>query len=697
MAQLLLEILSEEIPARMQARAADDLKRLVCDGLKEAGLEFDNARAFVTPRRLALVVEGLPVEQPDVSEERRGPQVGAPDKAVQGFLGSVGLTLDQCKTVEVKGKEYYLAVIEKKGQGTAEVLAEILPAALAALPWPKSMRWGASETRWVRPLHSILCLFGRAVVPIAFAGIEAGAETQGHRFMAPDAFTASDFADYQAKLKKAKVILDAGERAEIIKTGAEKLAAAEGLVLRDDPALLAEVSGLVEWPVPLMGEIDAEFMEVPPEVLTSSMRAHQKYFALETKDGALAPHFITVANIETDDGGAAVTAGNERVLRARLSDARFFWDQDRKYPLLSRVAKLDEIVFHAKLGTLANKTRNMEVLAAALCEFIPGADADVAAKAARLSKADLTTGMVGEFPDLQGIIGRYYALNDGESSDVADAIAQHYSPAGPNDACPTAPTAVAVALADKIDSLVGFFAIDEKPTGSRDPFALRRAALGIIRIITENGLRLPLAGAFDIAERAYGESREGFEGKLDPAELLSFFADRLKVQMRGQGVRHDLIEAVFATPKPEGGAEDDLVRLLARVEALGEFLSTEDGANLLVAYKRAANIVAIEEKKDGKEYTDVKTDLFDKKLKVENVLWQNLRAVEKSLKVSLKGEIFLESMSALAQLRPPIDAFFDQVTVNVKNDDEVRENRLALLKSIVVLMNQVADFSQIEG
>ena len=695
MAQLLVEILSEEIPARMQGGAADDLKRLVGDELKRAGLEFADALAFATPRRLTLVIEGLPKQQPNVSEERKGPQVGAPDKAVQGFLGTVGLSLDECETREVKDKEFYFAVIEKKGRPTAEVLEEILPGALAALPWPKSMRWGTGETRWVRPLHSILCLFGGIVVRITHAGINAGAITQGHRFMSPGPIEVTDFADYRDKIAAAKVVLAAGERADIIKAGAEKLATAEGLVLVSDPALLAEVAGLVEWPVPLMGAIDHEFMDVPAEVLTVSMRTHQKYFALETKDGKLAPYFITVANMETSDGGTAIVAGNERVLRARLSDARFFWDQDRKVRLESRVAKLADIVFHAKLGTVAEKVDRMESLAAELCEFIPGTNRDKARSAAHLAKADLTTGMVGEFPEVQGLMGRYYALNDGESNEVADAIAQHYSPVGPNDSCPSAPTAMVVALADKIDSLVGFFAIDEKPTGSRDPFALRRAALGIIRIVTENGLRVPLAKVFDDAERHYGDSREGFEGVLDAEELLSFFADRLKVQMRAQGVRHDLIEAVFATGKPQGGAEDDLVRLLARVAALAAFLDTKDGANLLTAYKRAANIVAIEEKKDKTGYDgEIVRNLIEQA--EESVLCEALDSARGRLEALLAVENFTGAMEELAKLRPPLDSFFEYVTVNCDNI-KLRANRLRLLGQIRAALNTVADFSRIEG
>ena len=706
MAQLLLEILSEEIPARMQARAAEDLKRLVCDGLKKEDLTFDKVEAYVTPRRLALVIDGLPEKIEDSTEERKGPQVGAADKAIEGFLKSAGLTsVDECKIREVKGKEFYFAVIETKGRPTAEVLAENLADAIAALPWPKSMRWGAGEVRWVRPLHSILCLFAGAVVPITHGGIKAGAVTQGHRFLAPGEIKVKDFKDYEAKLKKAKVILDSSQRAEMIKEGAEKLTAAEGLRLRDDPALLAEVAGLVEWPVPLIGAIDGEFMELPAEVLSESMRAHQKYFALETEDGKLAPRFITVANIETKDGGAAIIAGNECVLRARLADARFFWDRDRQASLESRVAKLGEIVFHAKLGTVAEKVDRMESLAAELCEFIPSADRDKARSAAHLAKADLTTAMVAEFPGLQGIMGRYCALNDGEHADVADAIAAHYSPAGPNDTCPMEPTAIAVALADKIDTLVGFFAIDEKPTGSRDPFALRRAALGVIRIITENGLRVPLFEVFAEANNLYppgvsaGNVMSSSQASPDIGvvshDLLSFFADRLKVQMRGTGVRHDLIEAVFATPKPEGGAEDDLVRLLARVEALSAFLDTEDGANLLTAHKRAANIVAIEEKKDNTTYGGkIARDLLEQAEEV--ALFEALDVARGRLQALLAAEDFTGAMAELAKLRPPLDAFFDSVTVNCDNE-LLRANRLALLGQIRAALDTVAEFSQIEG
>jgi glycyl-tRNA synthetase beta chain len=710
MAELLLEILSEEIPARMQARAADDLKRLVTGALKDAGLAFSGAKAFATPRRLALVVDGIPERQPDVKDERKGPAVGAPDKAIQGFLGSVGLALDQCEKRDVKGKEFWFAVISRKGRATKDVLAEILPEVLAKLPWPKSMRWGAGDARWVRPVHSILALFAGGVVDFAFASIKAENATSGHRFLAPQAFRVKDFADYHARLREAHVILDPEERREMLLDDADRLAEAEGLRLRNDPALFDEVAGLVEWPVALMGRIDEAFMDVPAEVLTESMRAHQKYFALETKDHKLAPRFIVIANMLTDDGGAAVVAGNERVLRARLSDARFFWDQDRKAKLESRVAKLAGITFHARLGTVAEKTDHMESLAAGLCDFIPGADRNAATRAAHLSKADLTSGMVGEFPELQGIMGRSYALNDGEDADVAEAIAQHYAPRGPNDSCPTAPTAIAVALADKIDSLAGFFAVGEKPTGSRDPYALRRAALGVIRIVTENSLRIPLRvifmAALELVDNVIVQQQRNQGGtfahsasfkkigseevRLEIIELLAFFADRLKVQMREKGVRHDLIDAVFALE-----AEDDLVRLLTRVDALTALLGTDDGANLLTAYRRAANIVAIEEKKDKTVYDGA----VDEKLLTEaqeKHLNEVLAREEKALEQTLKAEKYGDAMAALAHLRAPVDAFFDHVTVNC-DDKALRANRLRLLSRIRAALNRVADFSKIEG
>lgn len=694
MAEFLLELFSEEIPARMQARAADDLKRLVTDGLKAAGLAFDKAEAFATPRRLALVVDGLPEKQPDLREERRGPRADAPEKAIQGFLASAGLSsVDQCATRQTEKGTFLFAVVEKKGQSTAGVLAGLIQQSLAALPWPKSMRWGHAGFRWVRPLHSVLAVFaGRRLdgaIDLQGAQLPFVDTTCGHRFLAPAPFTVAGFADYRRRLEAAKVLLDPAERRSRIEAGLEAAAKSQGLTVKRDPGLLDEVTGLVEWPVVLLGRIDPAFMDLPPEVLTSSMRAHQKYFSLESSGGSLSPHFGVVANMETEDNGKRIVAGNERVLRARLSDAKFFWDQDRKHTLASRAPALKDIVFHAKLGTLDAKVDRVQALADSMTDHVPGADKDRVRSAARLSKADLVTGMVGEFPDLQGIMGRYYALHDREHGDVADAIAEHYSPLGPNDRCPTAPVSVAVALADKIDTLAAFWLIDEKPTGSRDPFALRRAALGVIRLIVENGLRVPLSHVFSAArENMQGVPAAGSDDVI--AGLLDFFADRLKVHLRERGVRHDLISAVFAL-----GGEDDLVRLLARVGALEKFLGSDDGANLLTAYKRAANIVRIEERKDKTAYEALPdSKLF--KQDEEVVLYEALRKAAASAKTALKGEDFAAAMSAMASLRPPVDAFFDHVTVNTE-DGALRANRLRLLSAIGNTLHQVADFSKIEG
>lgn len=687
MAELLLELFSEEIPARMQARAADDLKRLVEDGLKKAGLAFAKSEALVTPRRLTLVVDGLPDKQPDVKDERKGPQVGAPEQALNGFLGSLGgLTLDDCEQREVKGKTFYFAVIEKKGEPTAEVLPGILDAAINALPWPKSMRWSAGEKRWVRPLHNILCLFDGEVVDVAYEGVRANQHTYGHRFLNPDAIAVTDFADYRAKLAAAHVLLCPSERRAEIVSQAEKLAEDAGLTVKGDEGLLSEVTGLVEWPVVLMGDIDQEFMELPAEVLSDTMKTHQKYFTVLNPDGTPAPKFIVVANQVAEDGGQAIVAGNERVLRARLSDARFFWDQDRKVTLESRADDLKDIVFHAKLGTVADKVQRMASLAGFLADKV-GADKAQAERAAQLCKCDLVSDMVYEIPEVQGVMGRYYALHDGEAPEVAEAIADHYSPAGPSDDCPSAPVSVAVAMADKIDTLAGFWSIDEKPTGSKDPFALRRAALGVIRLIVENKLRLPLMIVFNTALAAYGVETDRDETNQD---LLSFFADRLKVHLKGEGVRHDLIDAVFAL-----GGEDDLVRLLARVDALSALIDSEDGANLLAAHKRAANILRIEEKKDGVSYVGTP----DESAFVEDAE-RNLFAVLNDAGAAgsklAAEEKFEDAMAQLAKLRGPLDTFFDDVMVNA-DDKTVRENRLKLLSQIISVMGEIADFSKIEG
>ncbi|MEE8393065.1 MAG: glycine--tRNA ligase subunit beta, partial [Rhodospirillales bacterium] len=674
-------------------------KRLVTRGLKEAGLKFTRAEAFATPRRLALVVDGIPESTPDISKERKGPSTDAPDKAIQGFLGSVGLkSVDQCEKRQVKGREFYFAVIERKGQETAEVLAGIINAALAALPWPKSMRWAAHHVRWVRPLEGLLCLFGGKVIKAEFGPLKAVNATVGHRFLAPKPFKVRNFADYKTKLSHEMVILDSAERRRLIVEQADRLAGREGLEMKPDHGLLDEVAGLVEWPVVLIGSIDEEFMDLPAEVLSTVMRHHQKYFSLLTKDGKLAPRFIVVANTEARDGGKAIVAGNERVLRARLADAGFFWNQDLKRTLESRLEDLGELVFHASLGTVAAKAERVSKLASELAGYV-GADGVLAARAGRLCKGDLTSGMVGEFPELQGVMGRHYALNDGEDGGVAAAINDHYSPLGPNDDCPGAPVSVALALADKIDTLTGFFGVGEKPTGSKDPLALRRAGLGVIRLIIENKLEMPLLNVFRAARGIYDESQGNVEftapAEEAAADLLGFLADRLKAHLKEKGVRHDLISAVFAVEAPGQGGEDDLGRLLARVEALKGFLDTEDGANLLVAYRRAANILRIEEKKDAMSYDGV-ADQSRFSQDEERALFEGLaRAGEKSLP-ALQDERFADVMSALAELRGPVDAFFDEVTVNCDEPD-VRANRLRLLSQIRSALGGVADFSKIEG
>jgi glycyl-tRNA synthetase beta chain len=693
MPELLVEFFSEEIPARMQARAAEDLARLFGAALKEADLAHQSVRTLVTPRRLALVVDGIPAAQPDRRIERKGPRVGAPQQAIDGFLGANGLTLDQCEVREDKKGDHYVAVVEQRGQPAATVLAGIVADAARNLGWPKSMRWGTTGFRWVRPLHSILAVFdGKALeggLDIGGATIAFGDTTRGHRFMAPDEIRVANAADYVARLRAAYVRVDPADRRESIAADLAMAAAQHDLVAPDDAALLDEVTGLVEWPVVLVGTIDPAFMELPPEVLTTSMRNHQKYFALHDKQGGFAANFAFVANMLADDGGAAIVAGNERVLRARLSDARYFWDLDRETSLESRVPALDGIVFHAKLGSLGERVARLQTLAAELADAIPDCDRDKARSAALLAKADLVSGMVGEFPELQGLMGRYYALGEGESAEVAEAIAAHYSPQGPNDACPGAPVSVAVALADKLDTLAGFWAIDEKPTGSKDPYALRRAALGVIRLILENGLRLQLRPVFRSAASLY----KGV-GEADIENLLGFFVDRLKVHLREDNVPHHHIEAVFALAE-----EDDLARIVARVRALGAFLGSEDGANLLTAYRRAANIVRAEERKDSTSFAGADYDpalAAQEESGAEGELWQVLSEIEGGLDMVLGAERFAGAMALLARMRGPVDRFFDGVTVNT-DDAALRRNRLCLLARIQQVMNNVADFSQIEG
>jgi glycyl-tRNA synthetase beta chain len=713
---LLLELFSEEIPARMQAKAAEDLKKLVTDRLVDAGLVYEAARAFVTPRRLALTVEGVPARQPDLKEEKKGPRVGAPERAIEGFLKSAGLaSIDEAKIQkDPKRGDFYVALIDRPGRAAIEVIAEIIPDVVRGFPWPKSMRWGAGALSWVRPLHSIVATFGPQteepdVVPFAVDGIAAGNVTYGHRFMAPASFAVRRFEDYRDKLEKAKVVLDQARRAEIILADARNLAFAQGYELVEDAGLLAEVAGLVEWPVVLMGAFQPEFLALPPEVVRATIRNNQKCFVLrDVSTAKLANKFILVANMQAADGGKAIVAGNERVIRARLADAKFFWDSDLKVPLEERLPKLKEIVFHEKLGTQYERVERIARLARELAPHVK-ADPAKAERAAWLCKADLVTEMVGEFPELQGLMGRYYAEAQGEDEAVAHAIEDHYKPQGPNDLVPADPVSVAVALADKLDTLACFWAIDERPTGSKDPFALRRAALGVIRIIIENNIRLRLrAFGRQVVEYVY-RSGAGFGDPHYQAEyrrkavvdLLSFFADRLKVQLREQGARHDLVDAVFAVGAltsehiENENIQDDLLLIVRRVEALAKFLDTDDGKNLLAGSKRAVNIIRIEEKKDNASYTGEPDPQLYRQAE-EWALAAGIDAARQEASAAVAGEDFAGAMAAIAKLRPAVDAFFDKVTVNV-DEPAVRANRLKLLNQIREATLAVADFSKIEG
>jgi glycyl-tRNA synthetase beta chain len=684
MPDLLLELFSEEIPARMQARAAEDLRKAVTDRLVAAGLVYDGAKAFVTPRRLTLAVHGVPVRQPDQREEKKGPRVGAPEGAIAGFLKAAGLkSIAEAKVQPDKKGDFYVAVIEKPGRAALDVIAQILPEVVKSFPWPKSMRWGVASAQpgaltWVRPLHFIVATFGPEteepdIVPFEIGGIKAGNETRGHRFLAPEPFTVRRLDDYMAKLDKAKVVLDAERRRQIILTEAKQLAFAQGLGLVEDDGLLAETAGLVEWPVVLMGSFDPGFLSIPEEVIRATIRNNQKCFVLrDTASAKLTNKFVLVSNLEAADGGKAIVAGNERVIRARLSDAKFFYETDLKVPLERRLPKFKDIVFHEKLGSQAERIERIERLAGELAPLV-GADVAKAKRAAHLCKADLLTEMVGEFPELQGTMGKYYAEAQGEDEAVAHACEDHYKPKGPDDLVPSDPVSVAVALADKIDTLIGFWAIDEKPTGSKDPYALRRAALGVIRVVLDNKIRLRLSPLF-------GKS----------VDLLSFFADRLKVQLRDLGARHDLVDAVFAL---EG--QDDLLVIVRRVEALGKFLDAEDGKNLLAGYKRATNIIRIEEKKDNKQYTGAPNPKLYSQLE-EKALAQTIDAAKAEAVRAVEKEDFEAAMRAMAKLRPSVDAFFDKVTVNAE-DKATRENRLKLLNEIRTATLAVADFSKIEG
>jgi len=701
MPDLLLELFCEEIPARMQAGAAENLRKLVTDALVERGLVYEGAKAFVTPRRLALAVHGLPAQQPDTHEERKGPRVGAPQGAIDGFLKAAGLASIEQASIESDPKkgEFYVARIHKHGRPTPDVVAEIVPAVIRAFPWPKSMRWGKGSTspnalRWVRPLQSILCTFGPEteepeIVAFEIDGLRSGDTTRGHRFLSEGTIRVRRLEDWMAKLEAAFVVVDRERRKDIILNDAKDLALAQGLELVEDAGLLDEISGLVEWPVVLMGAFDPAFLDVPDEVVRATIRANQKCFVLkDPATGRLANKFVLVSNLAASDGGAAIIAGNERVIRARLSDAKFFWETDKKtnatVPLEDRLAKFGNVTFHEKLGSQLERIRRIAALAKTLAPLV-GADPELAEQAALYAKSDLRTEVVGEFPEVQGLMGRYYARLEGLPEEIAAAAEEHYKPQGPTDRVPTAPVSVAVALADKLDTLTGFWAIDEKPTGSKDPYALRRAALGVVRIILENGLTVKLG---DFAE----------------PDLLSFFADRLKVHLREAGARHDLVDAVFALGQEAGGAEgatgkqglqDDLLLVVKRVEALGRFLATEDGRNLLAGTKRAASILRIEEKKDGVAY-EGGVDVVLLHEPEERALAEAIAALGPQIEQALAREDFEAAMALIAQLRAPVDAFFEKVTVNAE-DPALRVNRLRLLADIRAATRSIADFERIEG
>ncbi len=706
MPELLLELMSEEIPARMQQRASEDLRSLVSAGLKKQGLDFAQAMAFATPRRLTLVLEDVTVRSPDLSEERRGPRVGAPDKAIAGFLRAAGLsTIDDAKVVsDAKKGDYYLAVINKPGRLAAEIIADVIPEVIGKFPWPKSMRWGRGRLQWVRPLQSIVCLLGGKVVGFSVDGIESGNKTRGHRFMSGKSFAVRSFSDYATKLKERKVLLDASERAAWIAEQAADLAAKHKLSVIDDPGLLAENAGLTEWPQVLIGTFDKEFLQVPGEVLTTAMRAHQKCFSLKApRAKKLANRFLMVANLEAADGGQAIAAGNERVIRARLADAKFFWEQDLKRKLEPMHFELKGVTFHEKLGSQWQRMERITELAREIAGAVD-APSDKAGRAAQLCKSDLVSGMVGEFPELQGLMGRYYAEAEHMDPEIADAIEGHYKPRGAADTVPTAPVSISVALADKLDTLAGFWSIGETPTGSGDPYQLRRAALGVIRIILENDLRLPLVARLSHAMSAYADipngqdhssatSKQGetFNGDVVDARvlnLLAFFADRLKVHLREKGARHDLIDAVFSVD-----GQDDVALIVRRVSALADFLETEDGATLLAGGKRAENILRIEEKKDKKKYDSNP----DKKLFTTKEEGELLAAIEKSkidISSAINVENFSGAMRALSDLRIPVDLFFENVVVN-SDETDIRRNRLCLLSQMRSAMEMVAKFSKI--
>ena len=726
MPDLLIELFSEEIPARMQKRAGEDLQKLVTNGLVEAGLTYASAAAFSTPRRLVLTIEGLLANSPTTREERKGPKADAPEKAIEGFLRGAGLTRDQVEERDTPKGPVLFAVIEKPGRPAGDIIADVLEQTIRTFPWPKSMRWGRGSLKWVRPLHAILCILsdeaGHEVVPMDVDGIVSGDTTHGHRFMAPDRISVTSFADYSTKLKRAFVVLDPGERAEAIWNDATNMAFASGLEVVEDAGLLAEVAGLVEWPVVLMGNIDSDFLELPAEVLQTSMKEHQKFFSVRNPKTGRIERFVTVANRETADNGATILAGNEKVLSARLSDAKFFWENDlrvAKSGMKDWLQALENVTFHNKLGSQADRINRIAALARELAPVV-GADPDMAEEAARLAKADLSSEMVYEFPELQGLMGRYYITAAGKDAAVAAAAEEHYSPLGPSDDVPTAPVSVAVALADKLDTLTGFWAIDEKPTGSKDPFALRRAALGVIRLILDNSVGLPLMSAVQDAAKAgpsleYSQSENFPEGMsaeqalvkgsdatqdwVIARSLLDFFHDRLKVYLRDQGIRHDIIDACISIPDgaPAGATSgnDDLTLLVKRATALNETLSTDDGQNLIQGFKRANNILTQAEDADGVEYSygaDPKFAETDE----ERALFAALDQAEGKITPAMAAQDFASAMSAMAALRQPIDAFFEATQINTDNQT-VRRNRLNLLSRIRTLCLTVADLTRIEG
>lgn len=697
MPDLLIELFSEEIPARMQSRAREDLKKLLTDGLVEAGLTYASAGAFSTPRRLVLSVEGLTAESRAVREERKGPSVSAPAQAVEGFLRSTGLTLDQLeRRAEKKGETFY-AVVEKPGRSAEAIVAEVLEGVIRGFPWPKSMRWGSGSLRWVRPLQSIICLLtdetGAHVVPMTVDGIVAGNVTEGHRFMGNGRFVVSGFDDYVVKLKRAKVVLDTAEREAAIWQGAQNLAFAAGMEVVADPGLLTEVAGLVEWPVTLMGRIGEAFLGLPPEVLQTSMKEHQKFFSVRNPKTGRIEGFVTVANIEAADGGEVILKGNQKVLAARLSDAKFFWENDlrvAKAGMGEWVEGLKSVTFQAKLGSQAERVGRMGSLVDDLAPYMSGLNVGEAKEATVLSKLDLRSGMVGEFPELQGVMGRYYALKAGKSAAISDAVRDHWRPKGESDSVPVEPVSVVVSLADKLDVLSGFWVIGEKPTGSKDPYALRRAALGFIRLVLDNALALPLLKLFAASAQLHVNrgTAPGWTGV--PEDLLSFFHDRLKVYLKDQGIRHDIIDACLAMP-----GNDDLTLLVKRAEALAAVMKTEDGANLIQGYKRAANILAQAEAKDGVEYSFGADPKFAE-TDAERALFTALDQAEATITPAMQAEDFPKAMAAMAALRAPIDAFFTAVQVNSDNPI-VRRNRLNLLHRIRAICSGVADLTRIEG